>query len=164
MKKAVISALAITVALSCLIFPVHKVSALTNNIGEITESKEDKTYQKLIANFLFPKIEETSDLFYKKYLKEPPTNAPYFTTILSVIPQKSDENLEDPSSFLVKVQISPYYGPHNSVGTDNITFQISSIGEIRPVSFEHVESYGIQPNYKDEIISWPPPNGSFSLQ
>ncbi|HEX3018314.1 MAG TPA: DUF3888 domain-containing protein [Caproicibacter sp.] len=164
MKKAVLSALAITVALSCLIFPVYKVSALTNNNGEITESAEDKTYQKLIVDLLFPKIDEPSDLFYKKYLKEPPTNAPYLTTVLSVTPQKSEKNFEDPSSFLVKVQISPYYGPHNSVGTDNITFQISSIGEIKPVIFEHVESYEIQPNYKDEIISWPPPNGSFSLQ
>lgn len=157
MKRVLIYALTLVITLFCFVPPMHTVSAAADNVLKTTEESNDKTYQNLIVDLLYPKIREASDNFYKKYLREPPTTAPYLTTLLSVIPQKSDESLVYPDSFIVKVQISPYYGPHNSVGTDAITFWISNFGDIQLKKFEHIKSYEIQPNYKDEIIGkWPP--------
>jgi hypothetical protein len=46
--------------------------------------------------------------------------------------------------FEIMLQVSPYLGAHNSIGTDLITFRISS-GEVTVEKFEHIKSYPIPP-------------------
>lgn len=55
----------------------------------------------------------------------------------------------------ITVTVLPYYGPHNSVGKDQMLLHVTENGtEIK--SFQHLESYKIYGSYQDYIIQWPP--------
>ena len=145
------------VALFCLINPIDNVTALTVNTSKTAECSEETVYKQLIVGLLTPKIDEAVDNYYKKYFKHTPGTVPFLVDVLSVDSEKSDERLAYPSSFKVKVQVSPYFGPHNSVGTDNITFNIGVCGDVKVEKFEHIRSYELPWNYQNEIINvWPP--------
>lgn len=52
-------------------------------------------------------------------------------------------------SFLIKVQIKPFVGAHNTIGIDNLTIRVSP-GRTRVESFEHIKSFPLPPQLKDE--------------
>ncbi|MGK0467380.1 DUF3888 domain-containing protein [Clostridium sp.] len=51
-------------------------------------------------------------------------------------------------SFLIKIQIKPFVGAHNSIGIDNITIRVSPI-ETKVEEFEHIKSFSIPPHLKN---------------
>lgn len=64
-----------------------------------------------------------------------------------------------PYSYEVLVQVMPCFGPHITVGRDNLTFRVFAGGKARLEKFEHIERFEIPPNYRDTIIGkWPRKN------
>ncbi len=73
--------------------------------------------------------------------------------VLSIDRPNGDRTFE----FIIQVQVMPYFGPHNEVGVDNITFKISIGNEVQLEKYEHIKSFELPWNYQDEIINkWPP--------
>ncbi|NLG37750.1 MAG: DUF3888 domain-containing protein [Clostridiales bacterium] len=71
-------------------------------------------------------------------------------------------NVERPNGyrtffFTVTLQISPYTGPHISVGLDNITVAINGSGNVSIEKYEHIESFNLPPHY-EHIIKGHPKN------
>lgn len=50
--------------------------------------------------------------------------------------------------FLIKIQVKPFVGAHNTIGIDNITIKVSP-GETKVERFEHVKSFPL-PSYLKE--------------
>lgn len=48
-------------------------------------------------------------------------------------------------TFIIKFEVSPYLGAHNSIGVDHITLKVSPSGEVKIENFEHINSYPIPP-------------------
>lgn len=93
----------------------------------------EELYQDIFVTFLLPYIERAVDDYYGV----PYTVAPYGVKILNV------ERLNGYRSFkfVVKLEIMPYIGPHNSVGIDHITIQVSAGPKVTIEKFEHIKSY-----------------------
>lgn len=53
----------------------------------------------------------------------------------------------DTPSFIFKLQVQPFVGAHNPVGTDNFTFKVQD-NKITLEKYEHVESFPIPPHLK----------------
>ena len=51
-------------------------------------------------------------------------------------------------TFLIKMQIKPFVGAHNTIAIDNITIRVSPI-ETKVEKFEHIKSFPIPPHLKD---------------
>ncbi len=85
-------------------------------------------------------IDKAVDNYYEKNLGYSPGVAPWQTDVLSI---------ERPNGyrtflFIVKLEVKPYLGAHNSIGVDHITIKVSS-GEVKVEKFEHIKDYPIPP-------------------
>ena len=89
--------------------------------------------------------------YYSKYLNSPPQEDPWYVKVLNI-----ERSRPKSFEFVIKVEVAPYIGPHNSVGIDHITFNVNSRGEVKLEKFEHIKSYEIQPGYQNQIKTWPP--------
>lgn len=104
--------------------------------------------RRRVLSILNPTIQDGVNNFYGKYLTVPPAAGSASVTIVNIAPGV-------PGGYNVTLSVLPYYGPHNSVGKDEILLHITgSLAEI--TSFRHLESYGIPESYKDYIIQWLP--------
>lgn len=98
----------------------------------LIDSKED-VYKDIFVTLLAPYIDKAIENHYGK----PYAFAPWDVYVLSITRPDGD--------FIIKLQISPYIGAHNSVGVDNIIIKVS-YGEAPIVQkFEHIRSYEIPP-------------------
>lgn len=95
------------------------------------EDSKEELYKDIFITMLHPCIEQSINNYYgKSYSYEP-----YDVTIL---------NIERPNGyrtfvFLIKLQVMPYVGAHNTVGVDNLTIEVSYGMECKVVKFEHIE-------------------------
>ena len=138
-------------AILCLVYPIHVIAF------DLQEEAQDKVQKDVISALVFSKIEEAVHNYYGQYFKNIPRTAPYFVDMLSVTGEKSAPYYVNFTSYKVKVQVSPYLGPHNPVGTDQITLTIGMSGEVRVERFEHIKSYELPWNYRDSAKgTWPP--------
>jgi hypothetical protein len=112
-----------------------------------------KTYSDLIVTLLYPYIEEPVENFYKQYIIYGALFSQDELKILSI--EKPKDSFY---SFTIVIEITPYLGPHNTIGRDRITLTVSPDGKVTLNKFEHIESFEIAPNYKQFIKLWPPPN------
>jgi hypothetical protein len=87
------------------------------------------------------------DNYYKEYLTESPTIAPYDVTILSVDRVGEYRTFD----FLLKLELHPYLGPHLDVGTDYITLRINPVNYVKVEKFEHIKSWELPPHYQNTI-------------
>jgi hypothetical protein len=117
------------------------------------EGSNEELYQDIFLSLLEPHTEKAISDFYSKYLFDLPGSAPYFEDVLSVKRIGDEPRTFD---FLIKLEVAPYIGPHNSVGIDHITFRVQGSGEVTLEKFEHIKSFEIAPNYQYIIKQWPP--------
>lgn len=131
--------------------PKAEIKPLVNNYKLVEDSKES-LYQDIFVTLLSYYADKAINDFYRKYLTYLPHEDPWFIRVLST------ERIDEGSgfNFLIKLEVVPYIGPHNSVGVDHITFRVQATGEVILEKFEHIKSYSIAPNYQDIIIKWPP--------
>ncbi|MCM3624331.1 DUF3888 domain-containing protein [Brevibacillus borstelensis] len=102
-------------------------------------------YQDVILSLLSPHIEKEIRRYYSKFLTEPPTFAPYYGTEITI---------ERPGGyrtflFIAKVKVTPYVGPHISVGEDLITLSINGGGQLKVMDYKHLEDHELPPHWKD---------------
>jgi hypothetical protein len=105
-------------------------------IGNNTTPYEDSTeelYRDVIITMLLPYI----DAEVEKYYGKPYLVAPYSTFVKSVTRQPSKQ-----WTFGIKLEVTPYWGPHNTVGVDEITFGIAP-SKVEVIEFKHLKSYDL---------------------
>lgn len=102
---------------------------------------------KALLLTLLPEIEQQVNLYYSNYFSKIPTTAQYVTDIckLEKTPHTSGYN------YTLVVSVEPYFGPHNTIGKDHLTFDIG-INGAHFRSFEHVASYPIPDKYNEYIL------------
>jgi hypothetical protein len=123
---------------------------LLNKYREIENSKEE-LYKDIFITLLEPYTEKAIADYYSKYLNSPPQEDPWYVKVLNV-ERPRPKSFE----FVIKVEVAPYIGPHNSVGIDHITFNVNSSGDVKLEKFEHIKSFEIVPGYQSIIKTWPP--------
>lgn len=160
MKKILIFVIVIVTVISTVLLlnyskPQAEIEQLVKQGYAPAQGSKEELYQDIFVSLLQPYVDKATDSFYSKYLSYLPGSAPYFNDVLSVERVK-EENQPRRFEFLVKLEVLPYIGPHNSVGRDIITFRINASGEVTLEKFEHVESFPIAPDYQDIIKKWPP--------
>lgn len=129
--------------------PPDNSKAYPNNFNNPPTGSKEELYRDIFITLLYPHINRAIGDYYSQYLKYLPGEDPWSIKILDIEREKAFE-------FIVNVEAMPYIGPHNSVGTDHITFRILLFGGIKLEKYEHIQSFSIPPNYQDIIIKWPP--------
>jgi len=128
-----------------------------NKVIEVVKPQlSEELFKQMTITLLMPSVNAAIENYYKEYLNYAPTDDPWFIKI-----SKTEKVKDNTYEFLVKVELTPYIGPHNSVGLDHITFRIMPWGEVILEKYEHIESYPIAPNWSNIIIKWPPDEGSY---
>lgn len=97
----------------------------------LQEDTKEELYKDIFITMLHPCIEQAINDYYGK----PYNYAPYDITILNVERQNGYRTF----TFLIKLQVMPYVGAHNTVGVDNLTIEVSYERECKVVKFEHIE-------------------------
>ncbi len=143
-KITFIISLVLLIAIACLI-PGYKLVELidANNISvanptyfiphEPAEGSLEEIYQDVFMVFLDPYIEKAVEDYYGI----PYAVAPYMTKVLSI----ERPNRGRTFAFLIKLEILPYTGPHNTVGKDHITIRVQAGPEVKVEKFEHIKDF-----------------------
>jgi hypothetical protein len=100
------------------------------------ECSLEEMYRDSVISLLYPYISDAIENYYR----QPFHHDPWSDIILSIERQGA-------SHFLIKLEVMPYYGPHNSVGIDHITISIAPT-EVKIEKFEHIKTYFIPPKPK----------------
>ena len=150
--KRVLALFCILVA-SITFFLYTKPDSIATKLQPGEAESKEILYQDILITLLMPQINKAIDNYYSEYLTETPSEAPYFVKILNVRRPNGDRT----SYFIIKFEVMPYIGPHNSVGKDHITLAVKYGEEPVVIKFEHIESYTILQNYQHIIkTKWPP--------
>ncbi len=151
MKKVLI--LVIALLISASIFLSVRPATITAKLRLPEENTKEVLYQDIFVTLLMPEINKAISDFYGKYLKELPGEDTRSVKVLGI----ERPNGYRTTLFIIKLQVLPYLGPHNSVGRDNITIRVAYGEKPQIVKFEHLESYLI-PSYYQNVIKtkWPP--------
>jgi hypothetical protein len=100
--------------------------------GKPPEGSLEELYQDLFVSFLQPEIKKAVNNYYGA----PYMVAPCLVKILSVERPSGYRTFE----FVLKLEVKPYTGPHNSIGVDHITIRVSSGPKVIVEKFEHIKS------------------------
>ena len=96
----------------------------------------DEMYLDALMLFLNPSIEEAINNYYSERLGRSLLNDPWSNKVLYIRRPNGYRTF----LFEIKLEVLPYYGPHNTVGADHITLTFSASGvEIK--SFEHIRDF-----------------------
>ena len=100
----------------------------------------EELYQDVFMTMLLPYIQEAVNNYYEKNTGYSPGVDPWQPDILSI---------ERPNGyrtflFIIKLEVAPYLGAHNSIGVDHITIKVSS-GEVKVLEYKHIKDYPIPP-------------------
>lgn len=128
-----------SVLVSCLLLIISSVKAA--EVQKITA--EDAL---IVA--LYPRINQEVHQYYKEYIIDGPTVAPYAIEIVDLY--RKPNKLGD-YEYTIILETRPYLGAHMDVGLDRITFVLALEG-VKSVRFEHLESSTIPPWLQDHII------------
>ena len=104
------------------------------------------SYDTALINACLPQIQEAVDDFYADYLSISPTVANYVTVVENVT---TDENGNNAT---VVLTVGPYVGPHDTVGSDQITLAIQNNGDISVEEYKHLYNYALPEHLADLII------------
>lgn len=104
-----------------------------------TQSSLEWLYKDALKTILLPYVQETVSNYYGE-------NTGYFP-VVDLWTNTDIISIESPKAytFLIKFEVSPYSGAHNSIGVDHITLRVSISGEVKVEKFEHIKSYPIPP-------------------
>lgn len=135
-----------------------KNQLIFNNIQMTDEEQKEKLYKDLFIILLQPHVEKAINEYYDAYFTESLRVEPWYYSFLNI------EKLPNSSySYIMQLEVSPFIGPHLTVGLDHITFKMD-LNEIIIEKFEHIESHQLPPNYQYIIKKEYPPVNKRSLQ
>lgn len=101
----------------------------------------------VLIDLLFSQIEDETNNYYKDYLTQLPLVAPYEMKLINL----ERTSKVEPYGHTVTIESQPYLGPHDIIGTDHITFEITTNG-IQSVEFKHIKSEELLPKYDKYVI------------
>jgi len=126
-RRGILSCVTLIFVLLVLIQPINASSNLNNN-------------SRLVLTLLAPKIQEQVNKYYKEKLTVSPTYAPFLDPV-NMLVGYFDSHID------LIVTITPYVGPHLSVGMDT-TLKIDNRGTVEVLEYEHIKDYALPPNWK----------------
>ena len=127
---------------------VQAINSSSETVYKAPKQSQQELYQDVFVTLLDPYIQKALDDYYGQLLAISPMNSPEYVKIL---------NIERPMgyrsfSFIIKLQIEPYVGPHDSIGIDQLTISVGAgEGEVKIEKFEHVKSYNLPSNLQELI-------------
>lgn len=128
-----------------------------NNIQMENEKQKEKLYKNLFITIIHPHVENAINEYYGEYFIEDLRVEPWYYNFLSI------ENVPNSSySYIVRLEISPFIGPHLTVGIDHITLKMNLDGVIIE-KFEHIESHQLPQHYQYILKKEYPPINLKSL-
>lgn len=102
------------------------------------EGSLEEMYLDALMLFLNPSVEEAANNYYSERIGRSLLSDPWSNKVLYIRRPNGYESF----LFEIKLEVRPYYGPHNTVGIDRVTLTFSSSGvEIK--SFEHIKDYPV---------------------
>jgi hypothetical protein len=99
------------------------------------EGSVEELYKDILVTFLEPYITKEVEKYY---------GAPLLYDLFDIEFLKIQRPSYRSFSFLIKLQIKPFVGAHNTIGIDNITIRVSPM-ETKVEEFEHIKSFPIPP-------------------
>ena len=112
--------------------------ALDTTMKAVLVSQESSASEKLLIYLFSDSIQAQSDLFYGPYYSVMPTIAHFSTKVKQI--EEAGTNV------YITFSVLPYIGPHDTIGEDEITFRVSSAGEITAEEFKHLKNYVLPDN------------------
>lgn len=104
-----------------------------------SEGSVEEMYKDIIVTLLEPYITNEVEKHYGQLLQY---------DLFDVEFLKIDRLEYRSFSFIIKLQIRPFVGAHNTIGIDNITMKVSPI-KTEVCKFEHIKSFQIPPHLKE---------------
>lgn len=138
--------------ISLLFILVLSSSIIPKEYANGAVSKNYEVPQNLFLALIMPYVDKAIDNYYSEFMTYLPGEDPWSYQILNI------EKVPDTNySFILKLEVSPYVGPHLSVGEDRITLKIEPSG-VTIEKFEHLKSYPMPPNWQNIFKGkWPVP-------
>lgn len=128
-KKIIIACIIVTIVF--IFFSYSNDIKTEAKIPNISQEKQEELYQDIIITLMSPQINEVIKNYYgKSYRFEI-----WDTKILDIQRPNGDRT----AYFIIKVQVSPFTGPHNSVGLDEVTLEVASGAEAKVLKFDHIK-------------------------
>lgn len=112
---------------------------------QVEAEPQDILYQDVIITALTPTIDKAVADYYKSIFSETPFNDISSIKILNI--ERPNDNRT--TYFIIKIEVTPFFGPHITVGRDIISIELSYPGIQKLMRFEHVEDYPLPERYKD---------------
>ncbi|TGE37249.1 DUF3888 domain-containing protein [Desulfosporosinus fructosivorans] len=122
----------------------------TETASKAPKQSQQELYQDVFVTLLDPYIQKELDDYYGRLLSISPMYSPEYVEILNVERPMGYRSF----SFIIKLQVEPYVGPHESIGIDRLTIRVGSgEGEVKVEKHEHIKSYEKNRNfsYDDEL-------------
>jgi hypothetical protein len=104
--------------------------------------------EEALILLLYPEVEKQVDKYYKEYISDGPTVAPYSINIVDLYHTPNESGAYH---YTIILEARPYVGAHIDVGLDRITFTLSLEG-VESVLFEHLESETLPPWLQHHVI------------
>ncbi|WP_431603158.1 DUF3888 domain-containing protein [Clostridium beijerinckii] len=140
MKKIAFVISFLTVVASFVVqYNVYAITIETQLL--ITNDSKEIIYRDVVLSLIVPYMKKEINNYYKEYLTESPTIAPYSVDIINV--KRIGGN-----RIQLDVITHPYVGPHITVGDDRMIIEIAAYGSIEIKNFEHVKSHPLPWNWK----------------
>jgi len=138
------SSLVITIFILIVVVITIKISSINTTATQREEEAQDILYEDVIITALVPTINAAIDDYYKTFLTESPL---YDSTSINIL------DIERPNGyrtwhFIINIEVSPFIGPHITVGKDKISIDLSYPGIPEILKFEHIEDYPLPERYK----------------
>ena len=107
---------------------------------KLPEGSLEEIYQDIVMTQLLPYIQDAVNDYYIEKTGYGPSVNPWQPRVLSV---------ERPNGyrtflFIIKLEVAPYLGAHNSIGVDQITLRVSS-AKVEVLGYNHIKDYPIPP-------------------
>ncbi|MCY6370677.1 DUF3888 domain-containing protein [Clostridium ganghwense] len=103
-----------------------------------TEGSVEELYKDIIVTLLEPYITDEITKQYGKLLQY---------DLFSVEFLKIERPTYSAFTFLIKLQVDPFVGAHNTIGIDEIIIRVSPV-KTEVEKFEHIKSFPIPPHLK----------------
>lgn len=122
-----------------------KITFVNTAAKQTDEESKEILYQDVIITALSPTIDKAIDEYYQNVLSYLPGYDSSFIKILNIERPNGDRTWH----FIITIEVTPYIGPHITVGKDRITLDLSYPGVPEILKFEHLEDYPLPERYKD---------------
>ena len=123
------------------------VAAYSEGTHKAPEQSKEELYHDIFVTVLEPYIQKALNNYYEKFLTTSPDYSSEYVEVLDIKRPMGYRSF----SFIIKIQVKPYVGPHVDIGIDQLTISVGSgEGEVKIEKFEHIKSYydELPPNLK----------------